>query len=79
MKLSAFVDGINILRAYYDDPDGYHIGAEHDEFYMYATDKPVSDDDLKKLLALGWFQSDGGAHEETPQDYNPESGWMAFT
>jgi hypothetical protein len=79
MKLDDFVNGINILRQYYDKPDGYHIGAEHDEFYMYATDKPVSAEDVKKLLTLGWFQTDGGAHLETPQDYNVESGWMAFT
>lgn len=79
MKLSKFVEGINILRPYYNDPDGYHIGAEHDEFYMYATDKRLSDEDLKKLLALGWFQPEGGAHEDTPQDYRSDNGWMAFT
>lgn len=79
MKLSNFVDGINLLRPYYDDPDGYHIGAEHDEFYMYQTSRPLSDDDLKKLLALGWLQTDGGAHADSPQDYDPEAGWMAFT
>ena len=79
MNLKNFVDGINILRPYYDKQDGYHLGAEHDEVYLYATDKPVSEEDLKKLLSLGWFQSEGGAHEETPQDYNPSSGWMAFT
>lgn len=79
MDLKRFVDGINILRPYYDNPDGYHIGSEHDEFYMYPTDKPLSDEDLRELLTLGWFQPDGGAHLETPLDYDADTGWMAFT
>lgn len=79
MKLKNFLEGIDILRTYYNDPDGYHIGAEHDEFYMYATDRPLTEDHLKKLLALGWLQPDGGASEDAPQDYDHEGGWMAFT
>ena len=41
MKLSNFIDGILILQSYYKT-DGYSIGAEHDTFYAYATDLPVS-------------------------------------
>lgn len=79
MKLSNFVDGLNILRPYYNDPDGYHLGAEHDEVHVYATDKPLSSEDVKKLLALGWFQPEGGAGEDTPDAYDPQGGWQAFT
>lgn len=75
MKLRNFVDGINILRPYYDDPDGYHLGAEHDQFYMYATNRPVSDEDVKKLRELGWFQPDA----DEDDGYDPEDGWSAFT
>jgi hypothetical protein len=79
MRLNDFIEGLEILKAYYDNPNGYHIGAEHDEFYAYKTDRPMPPEAVQKMLSLGWFQTDGGAHEETPQDYNPESGWMAYT
>ncbi len=75
MKLSEFTEGLDILKKYFNDPNGYHIGSEHDQFYVYATDKPVSDEDVKILLELGWFQP------ETNDDdgYSPEDGWSVFT
>lgn len=41
MNLKNFIEGINTLRPYYEEPDGYHLGAEHDEIYLYATDRPL--------------------------------------
>ena len=41
MNLRDFSEGIKILSRYYDDPDGYHIGAEvecEDESEHKATD-----------------------------------------
>ena len=81
MKLSNFIDGLNTLHPYFDDPDGYHIGAEHDQFYVYQTNKPLSDADVKKMQALGWFQPEvdyDGGENSTPA-YDPEDGWSAFT
>jgi hypothetical protein len=76
MKLSNFIEGLTILRPYYNDPDGYHIGAEHDQFFAYATDKPLSDEDVDKMRELGWFQPDG---EPMDSIYYPNDGWNAFT
>lgn len=74
MKLSAFIDGLNILRPHYNDGDGYHIGAEHDQFFAYATKTPLSDAEVARMLELGWFQPD--SKKDTP--YSPEDGWSAF-
>jgi hypothetical protein len=75
MKLSNFIEGLTILRPYYVKQDGFHIGAEHDQFFAYATDNPLSDGDVAKMRELGWFQPD------TVDDitYDPENGWIAFT
>lgn len=74
MILSAFIEGLNILRPHYKNGDGFHIGAEHDQFYAYATDTPLSDKEIARMRELGWFQTD--ASEDT---YDPEDGWSAFT
>jgi len=75
MKLDDFINGINILRPYFKDPNGFHIAAEHDQFYVYATDFALSDKDVKKLDELGWFQPE--TEEDDP--YNPNEGWSAYT
>ena len=74
MNLKNFTEGVSIIRAFYDDPDGYHIGAEHDQLYLYATDRPMDEASVAKLKELGWFQPDS-----TDDDaYSPEDGWSAF-
>ena len=82
MKLSNFIDGLNTLRPYYKDGDGHVLGAEHDEFHAYATERPLSPEDAKKMEALGWFQSSEDVtpkgDEWTAEDYDPEAGWKAF-
>jgi hypothetical protein len=74
MQLSKIIEGLTVLSKYYDK-DGYHTGAEHDQFYTYATDRPVSPDDVANLKELGWFQPD----MEDDAEYDPEEGWSAFT
>jgi len=65
MRLSNLREGLEILSRYFNRPDGYHTYAEHDLLYVAAPDKPICDDDLKRLEELGWvFESDG---------------WRAFT
>ena len=68
MTLKNFLGGLSILEKYFDDTDGYVIGAEHDQFYLYSTDRDVSPEDKTSLDALGWFQPEDG-----------EGGWSAFT
>ncbi len=75
MRLGNFREGLEILTRYFNDPDGYHIGAEHDQIYIYATNRPLSEEDVAKMVELGWFQ------DELPEDapYDPEEGWSVFT
>jgi hypothetical protein len=75
MRLSEFIAGLKILEPYFNDPTGFHIGAEHDQFYVHQTDKPLSPEDVAAMRALGWFQPETDSEEE----YFPEEGWSAFT
>lgn len=75
MKLGDFVAGLQILQPHFKE-DGYDIGAEHDQFYVYKTDTPLEPHEVLALVGLGWFQPDCGF--ESPEDYDPEEGWSAF-
>lgn len=75
MKLSNFIEGLKILQPHYEGGDGYHIGAEHDQFYAYATATPLTDAEVTRMRELGWFQPDMPA----VSPYAPEEGWSAFT
>ena len=57
MNLKNFFAGLTVLVKYSNNPDGYHIGAEHDQFFAYATDKPLEPDDVAKMREFGWFQT----------------------
>ncbi len=74
------IAGMQILMSYYDKPDGYHTGAKHDTLYMYATDRPVSEEDRTKLEALGWHQE--GAEDAEDKgglpSYDEDEGWYTF-
>jgi hypothetical protein len=75
MKLSNFIEGLKTLQPCYEGGDGYHIGAEHDQFYAYATDRPLTSEDVQKMRELGWFQPE----QDDDDEYDPEEGWSAFT
>lgn len=74
MTISNFVEGITILRGFYKDRDGYHIGAEHDMVYLYATDRPLTAVAFQAMKDLGWWQQESGEDE----NYNPDASWGAF-
>ena len=78
MKLSKLAQAIQIMSTYYDDPEGYHVAAEHDVIYLYATDRPLTAEDVTRMLALGWFQ-ESGATDDDPEAYDAEEGWQSFT
>lgn len=79
MKLQNFIDGMLIFQKYHKSDD-YCIGADHDIFYVYATDAPIGEDDLTKLYELGWFQPDvEETEDEEHGPYDPEEGWAAYT
>ena len=84
MTIGKFVNGLNILLPYFDKPDeNYAVGAEHDQFYVYATDRPLTPEDVVKMKSLGWFQpdvrvpNDASSHSEAP--YDPKDGWTTYT
>ena len=78
MNLKDFTDGLAILRTYFTNPDGYHLGAEHDEIFVHTTDAPLTAEDAAKLRALGWFQPEVEEPEEGEAEYDPEEGWCCF-
>ena len=42
MTFSELRKALETLEPFYKDPLGYHIGAEHDIIYFFATDLPLS-------------------------------------
>lgn len=73
MRLNDFMAGADLLANHFNDRSGFHIGAEHDQFYVYATDRPLSPEDVKRMHELGWFQEDA----EAPA-YDPAGGWTCY-
>ena len=81
MRLDKFRDGLSILALYYDKPEGFQGGCEHDQFYAYATDRPLSPDDVEKMAALGWFQEGAYTGEDEdwgPKHYDAKESWTAY-
>lgn len=77
MSLKNFVEGVETLKPYYDNPDGYHLGAYHDAIYLYATDKPLPAEGVAKMIELGFFQ-EGGAGTEDDAEYDAEASWCFY-
>jgi hypothetical protein len=77
MQLNNLIEGLNILSNYDGDPEGgYHLGAEHDQIYIYATDAPLKEHSIKRMCELGFFQPEVSYGDEfTPEDYDPSEGW----
>ena len=84
MKTSAIIEGLTILEKYRDKPDGFNCGAEHDALYAYATDTPVGESDMARLIKLGWFQEGADYGDEDDDEfaakhYDPEESWTCYT
>lgn len=80
MNIDELVKGIQVIRKYYDDPNGYKCDAEHDIFYMNRTDRPIECNDLNTLIDLGWFQDDaylGDDDEFNVEHYDTSETWAA--
>lgn len=80
-KTQEIIDGLAICERYREKPNSYNTGAEHDQLYCYATDSPLSDEDVTKMIELGWFQEDcqWAGTKMVAADYDPEEGWSIFT
>ena len=78
MNLKNFIAGIEIIKTYYNNQEGYHIGAEHDQIYLYETDRPITPEHVEMLEELDWFQPDAYEDDEGETEYDPNIGWGAF-
>jgi hypothetical protein len=79
MSTRTVIEGMSILLPYYDNPNGFDVGADHDVIYMYGTDRPLSNEDLHKMKNLGWFQEnclDDG--DFAVENYDPSKTWQVF-
>lgn len=79
MILSKFIEGLQILKPHYEGEDGFHIGAEHDQFHAYATQTPLTPEEAQRMFDLGWFQPETDEDDDGNSPYDPEEGWSAFT
>lgn len=54
-RIHEFAEGLWIFSQY--DDKGFGVQAEHDELYV-TIDRPLSEEDRKKVEALGWRPQD---------------------
>lgn len=78
MTTKDFIEGLTILRQHYKDADGYQLGAEHDIIYAYATDMPLTPEEVAMMFGFNWHQPNVDEDDEGKQIYNPEEDWGAF-
>lgn len=81
MKVSDVIAGLQILQPYYMDPGGYNVGSGHDTIYAYPTRRPVSPDDVARMVELGWIQEEvnrGGDDDFRAEHYDPGEPWAAY-
>ena len=81
MKLPNIIEGLQTLLPYYSNKDGFHSGAEHDVFYAYKTDQPLSDNAISKMISLGWHQEYVGldyCKDFSNEDYKQDESWVCY-
>lgn len=55
-------EGFGILVRYFDDPNAYHVCAEHDIIYVSNPDNPIAEDHIKLLSHIGWTYDEDEEH-----------------
>lgn len=81
MTTNNIIQGLQILRPFYKKPDGYNCGANHDVIYGYATDSPLPEECILKMIELGWHQEYDGrdyGEEFSLKDYREDESWHAY-
>jgi hypothetical protein len=81
LKTANIIAGMQILLPYYPNQDGCNVRAEHEELRLYATDRPLSPEDLQRMIDLGWHQEHDGrdyGKEFAPSDYRPGESWVSY-
>jgi len=56
MKLSNFIEGLQIF-AKYEDPENHIIVTADDDQIFLRTDRELSTEDYRRIGDLGWFGS----------------------
>lgn len=80
MNLKGMLAGIQTAQPFYEKPEGYHLGAEHDQIWLYKTDRPMDTEAVQKMIDAGWFQEDVEYDDEfKAANYDPEESWTCYT
>lgn len=82
MNLKGMVNAISIAREFYEQPDGYHLNAEHDQIWLAPTDRPMPPDAVAAMIAAGWHQEHGErdyGKDMTVSDYRADESWTCYT
>lgn len=71
-----FFLGVDILRSYCKDgPENLEMWSMDNAVgFQYCCLDPLSQEDIQRMLALGWYQS-GGATKENPAKYDTKACW----
>lgn len=82
MSTKQLIEGMQTLMPFYENEGGYHTGADHDVVYMYATDRPLDEKSLEKMIELTWHQEYDGrdyGKDFSKSDYRPDESWHFYT
>lgn len=78
MNLKNFIAGIEIIKQYYNNQEGYYLRSEYEQFFLYETDRPITPEHVEMLKELDWFQPYADEDDEGESEYDPNIGWSAF-
>ena len=81
MNLKNLMTSLSIFQKYFDEgEETFAISAEHDTLYIDGTDRPISEEDLKVLIVLGWRQDvpTVKGYEFSICDYDSEMYWQYY-
>ena len=81
MKTQQVIDGLVLLQKYRDHKDSYDIGADHEVIYAYSTTRPLTTQDIQKMIDLGWHQEYDGRDYNKDfdiSDYRHDETWHAY-
>lgn len=71
MTLPNFIAGLSLLANHFEDRNACRIRAERGQFYVSATERPLSQDDFRRMGELGWFQD-----VDNTDIYRTAEGWV---
>lgn len=80
MKTSNIIEGMVTLLPYYDHQNGYHTECIYKNLRMFPTDRPLSEEDLNKMISLDWYQDIPGynGYNFKPEHYRQDEAWISY-